>query len=455
MIGRSFFSKIAASVATISLAITPSVASACSFNLPTEIVSDHMRQKCRKALVNSKKFLAKVKAGALDVWELRDYILAFDEGKYGCRKNTKFVFRVLESYYSVPERKFSDPTLLQRYASAWPDEHEPNNRTYVYNLLWLFAGYSSYLPKGWTITEARAFVDQPEHWGIALAKFGNTLERDDAVFASVSDPQGPHFDRENAMKLSAFSSKNQLQRKVIAASLYTDPRFGPSDFAKAETLLPRSALYSDFDDNPVLQKAHAVWVKIIDGYTQSSDAALRAKGVQLKDEMFPSALEKWPTIEHPKDGRVWLSLANWPKTLKNPFESARMGRLITPDDYPMRALYQEEQGRVTIAARFATDGKFSALEVIQSSGSPKLDEAALKLIQRRLRPKLDDMAIIGYSGKEVRVPLLVVDWDLSDIQDEKGIGTTRYDNGVLSVFPTRHITSESNNGCGLPTSIFL
>jgi TonB family protein len=452
MTAHRLFSKIAASAATISLVITPTVASACTIMTQLEISSDHMRQKCRKALANPKKFLAKVKAETLKDFELRDYVIAFDEGKYGCRKNTKFVFRTLDSFYSLPERKFSSPWLLRRYAFAWPEEYEPVNRAYVYNLLWLFDENRSYLPKDWTSAEARAFVDRPGHWKIALAKFGNSRERDDAVFASVSDPQSPHFDRETAVQLSAFSSKNQLLRKVIAASLYTDPRIGQPDFAKAESLLPISGLYSDFVDNPVQQKAHAAWVQIIDGYMQSNDAALRKKGIQLKEEMFLTTLEKWPTIEHPKDGRVWLSLADWPKTAKNPFDSVNLAHVMTADDYPARAMRNEEAGRVTIAASFGPEGKFSGLEVIQSSGSALLDETAVKTMHRRIRPKLDEMTLAGYQGREVRVPLLAVNWQLGDGLSETQ-GTTRYANGTLSI--TARTFASSVDGCGWPPSFFI
>jgi TonB family protein len=454
MTARRLLSKVAASATIFSLAITPDIAAACTLYPQIEVSSNHMRQNCRAALSRPKKFLAKVKANAINEWQLRDYVLAFDEGKYGCRENDKFAFRILDNFYSVPERKFSAPSLLQRYAFTWPENHAPVERAYVYNLLWLFSENRSYLPKDWTPEQARAFIERPEHWPIALAKFGNSRDRDDAVFASVSDPLSPHFDRAAVARLSAFSSKHELQRKVVAASLYSDSVFGPADFAVAEKLLPIAGLYANEDSDPALRKAQAIWVQVADGYVQSGNPALREKGHRIREKMSPPTLAKWPTIEKPKDGRVWLSLADWPKSVANPFDPARMAHLITPADYPPRAMRNEETGAVTIAARFGTDGKFSGLEVIQSSGSILLDEAAVKTVNRRFRPKLADMTLTGYDGNEVRVPMLVVDWRVSDVLGDSD-GTSSFADGRLSVIASRRMYETDGYSCGWPPSIFV
>ncbi len=454
MTARGLFSKVAASATIVSLAITPEVAAACTFMAPIEVTSNHMWQKCRTALSNPKKFLAKVKADAVDQWQLRDYVVAFDEGKYGCRENDKFAFRILDSFYSVPERKLSAPSLLQRYAFTWPEQHAPVEQAYVYGLLWLFSDNRSYLPKDWTPEQARAFVEQPEHWSIALARFGNSRDRDDAVFASISDPQSRYFDRDAAVRLAAFTSKHQLQRTVIAASLYTDPRFGPTEFAKAEKLLPISSLYSNDDHDPALRKASAIWAQIAEGYIQSGDAALHEKGVQIRQKMSPPTLAQWPTIEKPKDGRVWLSLSDWPQSVSNPFAAARMAHLITAADYPPRAMRNEETGAVTIAAHFGPDGKFSALEVIQSSGSAILDETTAKIVHRRFRPKLGDIVLAGYQGSEVRVPMLVVDWRFADAEGQSE-GTSSYADGRLSIVASRRIYEIDSYNCGGAPSIFV
>lgn len=438
----------------MSLAISPDIASACTYMPVVEISSNHMRQNCLSALARPKKFLARVKSGALEEGQIRGYVVAFDEGKYGCRENDKFAFRILDSFYSVPDRKLSSPWLLRRYAFTWPEQHEPDERTYVYNLLWLFSEHGSYLPQGWTPQQARAFVERPGHWAIAFNNFGKSRDRDDAVFASVSDPKSPHFDRDAAVKLSGFSSKHQLQRKIMAASLFTDPQFGPTDFAKAEPLLPISGLYSDGDSDPTLSKAHAIWAQIADGYVQSGDPTLRKKGIQIRERMTPPTLTKWPTIEKPKDGRVWLALADWPKSVSNPFDTARMAHLIVANDYPSRALRNEEQGSVTIAARFGVDGRFAGLEVIQSSGHVMLDEAAVKAINRRFRPRLDNITLDGYKGNEVRVPMLVVDWRLSDAPGA-GEGTSRYADGRFLVVASYRQNEIDDYFCGPPPSIFV
>ena len=110
-------------------------------------------------------------------------------------------------------------------------------------------------------------------------------------------------------------------------------------------------------------------------------------------------------------------------------------------------------------AKFSPDGKFMALEVIDSSGSALLDTAAAQAIQRRLRPKLSEMTIEGYSGREVWVPLLIVDWQIvDDVEDAPGHATNRYANGILTVVAkSMRRRNDIYNSCGFmqTLSIFI
>ena len=418
-----------------------------------------MQGKCLQALAKPKRFLAQVKSGKIARPELDDYVLAFDEGKYGCRENKGFVFKILDSFYSVEERKFSVPALLQRYAFNVPESSDPAKKNDIYNLLWLFTENRSYLPYGWTQDDARAFVERPEHWSIALAKFGKMRDRDDAVFASVADPQSRYFDRQLALKLWGYRSKNQNQRRLVVAALFADARFGPPDFALAESLLPVSALYGVENGDPFRQQARSIWLKIIEAYEQNADPALRAKGRDLRAKMAPPVLNGWPAFAPPNDGRVWLSLADWPQKVRNPFATVKVfPHLFTADDYPTRALREERTGMVTLAARFGPDGRFAAVEVVRSSGSADLDAAAAGILARRFKPKLSDLTIEGYRGREVMVPLLVVNWDISEVVRESGTsGYSHYSGGILSVVALSRDEPMQYTSCGdwYTPSVFL
>lgn len=449
-------SEVAASFAILSLTLTATAGHACTPISIVEIQSDRMALKCRQALSRPKHFLEKVKSGKISGPELNDFVLAFDEGKYGCREDNRFVFRILQSFYSVADRKLKEPRLLQRYAFNFPDGYDPAERSYVFDLLWLFNENMSYLPLGWTPAQARAFVERPEHWPIALAKFGNSRDRDDAVFASVTDPQGRYFDRQLALRLASFESKHQKQRKVSVAELFADARFGPVDLPLSQSLLPVTALYGVYSEDPAWQRARSVWVKVADAYLLSSDPAVRAKGVELRASMAPPVLNGWPAFVHPNDGRIWLSLADWPAKVRNPFAAVQIGpNLLNANDYPTRALRESQTGMVALAARFGPDGKFAAVDAVRSSGSALLDEAARSIVARRFRPKLADMTLEGYPGREVMVPLMVVDWDISDEVAEPGNpGITHYSDGVLSVIA---LSRGNNMGsmCDIPPSVFL
>lgn len=451
--------RVAASVAIFALTVTPSGASACTFVAVEEIIKpNHMKEKCRQALSAPNRFLGKVNKGKLNRREFIDFVKAFDDGKYGCQENNEFTFRILRSYYSLGDRKLTDPAFLQRYAFNFPENFDPAEQSHVNGLIWLFTDYRPGLPNGWTPDQARTFVEMPKHWPIALARFGKSRERDDAVFASVTDPQSSHFDRSLGLRLADLPHSSRMQRRIRVASLFVDPRFGPTDFVKAEELLPISALYSTENLDQMRQQARAIWVRIVDAYVQSGTPALRDKGRRLRVMMLPPAPDRWPSIEPPRDGRIWLSLNDWPRTIPNPFAAAKFtSNLLTAADYPSRALREELTGSVTLGVRFGPDGKFSALEAIQSSGIVWLDEAAVSIILRRFRPKLADMIVEGHHGHEVWVPLLVVNWEIdAGFDDESNHGISHYSNGILTViFTPRARIDEFPDMCGMPTSVFL
>jgi TonB family protein len=65
---------------------------------------------------------------------------------------------------------------------------------------------------------------------------------------------------------------------------------------------------------------------------------------------------------------------------------------VTPDDYPARALRDNQQGTVRVKLEISATGAVSNCSVTQSSGYSALDEATCSLITRRARftPALDN-----------------------------------------------------------------
>ena len=69
-----------------------------------------------------------------------------------------------------------------------------------------------------------------------------------------------------------------------------------------------------------------------------------------------------------------------------PLAPHRLGSLhLTADDYPAGALRAEETGRVVAEWEVAEDGVVEGCRVVESSGSPALDETSCRLITARLR----------------------------------------------------------------------
>ncbi len=50
--------------------------------------------------------------------------------------------------------------------------------------------------------------------------------------------------------------------------------------------------------------------------------------------------------------------------------------------YPLQALRQREQGRLKLRVLIASDGSVQKLEIVHSSGSPRLDQAALQSVRQ-------------------------------------------------------------------------
>jgi protein TonB len=61
------------------------------------------------------------------------------------------------------------------------------------------------------------------------------------------------------------------------------------------------------------------------------------------------------------------------------------GNVISEEDYPDASRRAEEQGVVRVSYVVDTEGKVSSCNVVQSSGSARLDETTCKIIMRRFR----------------------------------------------------------------------
>lgn len=97
--------------------------------------------------------------------------------------------------------------------------------------------------------------------------------------------------------------------------------------------------------------------------------------------------------DEPED--IWVmpcELATWVTP------PALVSGTITSDDYPARAVRDELEGTTRLAFIVSAEGQIEAVEVIESSGHPILDEASIKALQRRLRYR----PAIGEDGEPVR-----------------------------------------------------
>jgi hypothetical protein len=89
--------------------------------------------------------------------------------------------------------------------------------------------------------------------------------------------------------------------------------------------------------------------------------------------------------------------------------------LIGPDDYPARALQQQEEGVVSARLLVGPDGR--AIEgIIMQSASPRLDEAVIRTTIRRFRLKMPE-----YAGRYVWVQLPDVQFRLPACEEGQAV----------------------------------
>jgi len=73
------------------------------------------------------------------------------------------------------------------------------------------------------------------------------------------------------------------------------------------------------------------------------------------------------------------------KVVRTPPSTQGKGAQITKPEYPPASRRAGEAGTVTLKALVGENGRCSQVEVVKSSGYPKLDEAAVKEVQRSWR----------------------------------------------------------------------
>jgi len=107
--------------------------------------------------------------------------------------------------------------------------------------------------------------------------------------------------------------------------------------------------------------------------------------------------------------REWGLNAEFIESLKQNPRPAKDVQVFTPDDYPMSALRNEEQGTAVIRFTVGLDGRAKNCTIVRSSGSKSLDKQSCRSVVARARylPALDQ------SGKAVAVDVAqAVRWAL-------------------------------------------
>lgn len=97
-----------------------------------------------------------------------------------------------------------------------------------------------------------------------------------------------------------------------------------------------------------------------------------------------------PATKTCPDGKSYPINATCPEVKKAvppkpPKPKGNPGRWVTPNDYPSRALREEQEGVTTVRLTVDAGGKVTGCSVTGSSGSPLLDDTTCKKMQQRAK----------------------------------------------------------------------
>ncbi len=73
--------------------------------------------------------------------------------------------------------------------------------------------------------------------------------------------------------------------------------------------------------------------------------------------------------------------------------------------YPRLSRRRREEGRVLVGFHITSDGRFEQVRVLESSGRPRLDRAALETV-RRTSPFRPPPPTLREADREIRLPLV-------------------------------------------------
>jgi TonB family protein len=101
-----------------------------------------------------------------------------------------------------------------------------------------------------------------------------------------------------------------------------------------------------------------------------------------------------------------LAAAAQAGTASPPVPVVPLHSLIVADDYPVEALRNKEQGSVRFRLQVSSDGRVTQCSILQSSGSPSLDQTSCQILVRRARftPAKDEAgrAVAGSVENNIR-----------------------------------------------------
>ncbi|MEG3148535.1 energy transducer TonB [Sphingomonas sp. ZT3P38] len=249
----------------------------------------------------------------------------------GCRQDRSLAIRIMERVVG-PEPLIAMPpdavAQLAVYLRARGAVADAERSIELRRVLWLRGkSYSGLPPIAWSPGDLRAFVARQDVWTYLNRRDVRLgWSQDQLLFAALSDPESPRFDRERSAAL-AETDHASPERKFSAAQLLLPAAAGSDPAKRAEALLADAAQYNE--------AARVLFADLLRPRLSSGDRAIRNDAI--------AHLSAWSGQPTPAGIAARTALTPlFADDLSSPDDGVKTKAVVTLTDYVIRGTKEAE-----------------------------------------------------------------------------------------------------------------
>jgi TonB family protein len=398
--------------------------------------------QCRRVWAKQNDLDAVFSDPELNAWKISILAKLFRDGEGGCRKDPKLALNLIEKLLGTVSFTQENIPFIRNLIELYESMNGVNSNNRIIELkrfLWLHGlYYGNQSELGWDESEQRAFIAREDVW--------SSLDRRSRHLAKAYfDPLSPRYDPAKGIDLAEAVPYSEFTN--TAARLLIEGQVVPKDIARAEKILSKtvrgdeeatrliaSIIIPRLDSKDSVERDTAVQallklpaqkdiqIKLLPYFserlrskdpviaedasktltmfvTNKVDAVMPFLGPWLEAKLVKGSSEEKFAAQDKLSQIIRAGNVEGQRLLDADIK--RMGGIveiasvegankfnrafISGNDYPSRAIRQEEQGTVSSEALVGPAGRVIEIFIIKSSMVPQLDETVAKVGRRRIR----------------------------------------------------------------------